>query len=439
MTSNCAALLVVGLCTLGPLFAKAAQSSDLPSLADSPIPECRQLKDYPVFTFEGQRLEETPDIENPDLRHANLAISARCLNWTAAFLDGFTADHPEEYHVQFLKARFQWLTQGAAGAQVMLRVVLQRHPNFTSAKVLLGSIALDSQDVSTASKLLDEVSKEQPTDLWAFIDRLRLEALVAPSPELLTTLRSITRDERFPPSARQQAAITARYSVPNAPQEARDAAFADQMKAKPADPDCVLAQQAMDVIELRSDSAAGIRLIKKYTDGSPCAASPLVKTLLAEAYLLEAAKRASIPTKKNAKYITQARQVLDNDLTSVAQRLAYNPLLNGLLPLISDAIDPTETFHGYTLACNAIFGLNPPVLALALDRGASASSTCENETLMHRLLFMATQSKVPERQAILRLLLEHGAPAEGLDFCSQPGNGDCPQVLLPILQEFASN
>ena len=90
------------------------------------------------------------------------------------------------------------------------------------------------------------------------------------------------------------------------------------------------------------------------------------------------------------------------------------------------------------MLCNALRALNPDSLAAELERGADPSAHCDDDTPVHGLLFMATADNVEERQRILRLLLQHGAAVESLDFCASPDNGDCNKVLLPILQEFES-
>ena len=49
------------------------------------------------------------------------------------------------------------------------------------------------------------------------------------------------------------------------------------------------------------------------------------------------------------------------------------------------------------------------------------------------------KTRVEERQAVLRLLLEYGAPVEGLEYCASPNNGDCSIALLRTLREFANH
>jgi len=425
-----ALLLAVLLLTIGTTHA-----------ANSPgslSTECPQAKDSTTFTFQGHRLTETPDITNPELRLANAALSAHCLDWVESFIQRYRVTFPDDYRLFFLKTRQQWIIFNAPYAQSFAESVLQSHPDFTSAKVLLASMALEYHDLTTAARWLREIEQEQPDDLWAYIDRLRIAAQLAPTKELLATLQAIVSDERFPETARQQAAQTARYEMLGLSQQQRDAVFAEQMKSKPSDADCTLADQAINIIELRLDPKAGVDLIEKYLHKhNPCAATPLLHTVLAEAWLWQAAKLSPIADKSNAALIAKARKELDGDFTPVAQRIAWRTFLNPVLPLIEGAVDPRQTDErGQTVLCNALLALNPDSLAAELERGADPSAPCDHDTPVHGLLFMAATDKVAERQQILRLLLQHGAAVESLDFCASPDNGDCHKVLLPILQEF---
>jgi hypothetical protein len=71
-----------------------------------------------------------------------------------------------------------------------------------------------------------------------------------------------------------------------------------------------------------------------------------------------------------------------------------------------------------------------------LDNRADPNGTCDGKSLVMSVLLKATNQHVSERQDILRWLLVRGARVEGLEFCASHDNGDCAQVLLPILQEF---
>ena len=160
-------------------------------------------------------------------------------------------------------------------------------------------------------------------------------------------------------------------------------------------------------------------------------------TLLAEAYLWQASKIAPTPVPANAALIGKAKKTLRGDLTSVAHRASFRPFLNPLFPLLKGAVDLRQTDeNGYTVLCNAVMALNAPAVEAVLDQGADLSAPCNDYSPVHGVLFTATSEKVRERQAVLRVLLEHGAPVEGLEFCASRDNGDCRDVLLPLLQEF---
>jgi len=303
--------------------------------------ECPQARDSTTFTFQGHRLTETPDITNPELRLANAALSARCFDWVQSFIQRYRVAFPDDYHLFFLTTRQRWIFADAAYGQAFAEAALASHPDFTSVKVLLASMALENHNLATATKWLREVEHEQPDDLWAYIDRLRVAAQLAPTKELLATLQAIVGDERFTENARQQVAQTARYEMLGLTQQQRDAMFEQQMKSSPTDADCTLADQAVSLIELRMDPKAGSDLIEKYLNKhNPCTATPLLHTLLAEAYLWQAAKLAPMPAITNAVLIAKARKEMDGDFTPVAQRITYRPFLNPVLPLIEGAVDP---------------------------------------------------------------------------------------------------
>ena len=53
------------------------------------------------------------------------------------------------------------------------------------------------------------------------------------------------------------------------------------------------------------------------------------------------------------------------------------------------------------------------------------------------MVFMGTVEKIERRQAILRALLEHGAPVTNIDSCRSKDQGNCAQVLLPLLEQYS--
>jgi tetratricopeptide (TPR) repeat protein len=415
------------------------------SLALTPEAEsvrCADVRPGEKFEFQGHALLETPDIDEPDLRLANALLSERCLDQAVQLFTEFATAHPDNYHVFFLKARWQWVVMGAQmgrlRAQVMAETALRGHPDFSSMKVLLASMYIDDQKLEEAAKLLDEVEKLHPEDLWLYMDRLRIEANLVPTPATVTALSAVVADTRFPPSARAQALHTAKYEMSDLSNAQRDAIFEQSMAAGSVN-DCALVGQAEELIEFRGDAAAGARVIEKNLRRSgACLATPDVRAVLAEAYLLEAAKIAPKPTPANATLTRQAKEAVNGDLMRVARRAAARPILAPILPFLKGSMDVRQADdNGYTLICQATMATNPAMVKAQLAEGADPNGQCGvNGSLVKSLLLRATSGQIPEHQLILRSLLERGARVELLDSCADRGNGNCATIYLPILKEF---
>jgi len=99
-----------------------------------------------------------------------------------------------------------------------------------------------------------------------------------------------------------------------------------------------------------------------------------------------------------------------------------------------DVREPDD--DGNTLICSAVIYTNPAMVQAQLSEGADPNGRCGHESLVGRLLLQAATSNFPERQLILRSLLERGARVELLESCTDPGNGNCKDIFYPILKEF---
>jgi hypothetical protein len=226
-------------------------------------------------------------------------------------------------------------------------------------------------------------------------------------------------------------------------QDQRDNAFNSAMDSGGVISDCTLALQAQDIIEMRNEPHEGAQLIERYLGKStPCEATPMVRELLAEAYLLQAAKIAPTPVPANAALVKRAKDVLDGSLTPVALHVATDPPLDPLIPFLKGFVDPKAVDQfGQTALCGAMRAFNPPMVKQALAEHADPNGSCRRdgqESILTSILLMATQEHVAARQEIVRELLTRGARVEGMEGCAKPENGDCYSVLLPILQEFAT-
>ncbi len=402
------------------------------------ITRCATVEPGEKFEFQGHTLLEAPDITEPELRLANALVSERCMEQAARLMTEFGTAHPDNYHVIFVRARFQWMTVGTLQARLLVETALRVHPDFSSLQILLASMFLDDHEPEEAAKLLDRVEKVHPDDLWLYVDRLRIEAGLIPTPTTAKTLSAIIADTHFPPSARGQALNTAKYEMNGLSAAQRDEMFEQAMSSGSVNNDCALADQAEEVIELRGDATAGARLIEKHlrTSGK-CVATPLVRTLLAEAYLLEAAKIAPQPAPANASLIRQAKEAMGGDLAPVVDRVPARLFLAPILPFLNGFMDVRSADeNGETLICQAIAFNNAAMVKALLAQGADPNGRCEHDSLVMSLLLRPTRDKIPEHQLILRSLLERGARVEWLDACASPDNGNCSTAYLPILKEF---
>jgi tetratricopeptide (TPR) repeat protein len=440
MAIDRAALLMAAVLAAGvfetPIGHTAATAS--PREADEPLRHCEQVADAGVIKFQGHTLTEIPDIQDSNLRRANVALSWGCFALSATLVDRFARDNPNDHRPLFLQSRYLWVHENVDQAHALAQKALREHPDFTSMKVLLASMAVGVGDVAEATQLLDEIQAAQPTDMWAYIDRLRIEAMTKPSKRTLATLRAILKDPRFPASARHQAAHTARYELPGVSQAVRDEIFEDELAVSSFVPDCLLANQAIELIEDRMDPVAGAKLLEKYMarDGT-CHATPLARILLAEAYLLQAAKIAPQPTPQNAQLITWAKNAMANDLTPVALRIVDTPQLNPILPLISDSVDHRQVDElGNTVLCNAVIAFNPDSVRAELAQGADPNAKCGAGSAIVILGLMPIQGDAPARQKILRDLLQKGGKVDRRTYCRRGPDKSCEQAFLPIIDEF---
>jgi hypothetical protein len=432
-------LATLGFVVLGCVSATfAAERSDRPSPA-----ECAQVRDGGPIQFKGRNLVEIPDIAEPELRRANALLTSRCFEEAIGIWEDFARRNPDNYHVLFVKARARWIFGDRMSGQMIVGATLHAHPDFASAKVLLASMHIEDHDFVSAAKLLDDVDGSQPDDLWAYIDRLRIEAAVAPTASTADTVAAIMHDTQFPANVRAQALHIAQFELTELTETQRDQLVSSVVADSSVMTDCALSLQAQELIELRNDPRSGAQLIQRYLDKSRRCdeESPTrVRALLAEAYLLEAALVAPGPVSTNAPLVRKAKDALGGNLTPVAMHIASTRDLDRLIPFIRGFVDPHAVDeHGSSALCAAVRAYNPPMVKEALLEHADPNSNCVGsgtDTVLRTILLTATQKYVMERQEMVRELLSRGASVAGMADSCKPGGGDCAIVLLPILKEF---
>jgi hypothetical protein len=155
---------------------------------------------------------------------------------------------------------------------------------------------------------------------------------------------------------------------------------------------------------------------------------------------MEAAKISAGPSAANAALVRRVDRLLNGDYTRLADWVMSRPQGKVLAPFVRATVHPAETDRaGRTAICNAVLQLNAEAVREQLEAGADPNGACGDggETLVGYLVYMATREQVPERRAVLRELLSHGAKPVRVDVCRSPDVGDCREVLLPLLEQYS--
>lgn len=401
---------------------------------------CARIKARRPIRFDGHLLVEAPDLP-PELRLINTLLSEHCSERARQIQNQYLARNTDDYRMSFIAVQQDLMQMETPKGKATAKLVLQQHPDFSSMLELMASVAVTEKDFPRARELLDHIGQLQPDDLGAYADRLRMALAQAPSPALLKQATEIIQNADFPAEIRQELYSQAHYI---APPEEHDKMFAGIMKNPDTASDCILFEQAVVLAEGRNDPQGAARLIEDTLNSAGCTATPRVRILLAEAYLLEAVQLAPLPNGRNAALVEKALRLLNGNLTPLAQRVATrSPTLDPLVPFLKGYTNSrTVDGYGFTSLCTAARYFNATMVTAELENGADPNQICDRSSPVHRLIttpFSTPDRSVPLAQAVLRVLLEHGARIEPQDMasCVNPDNGKiCKEAFLPILQEF---
>lgn len=420
-------------------MAVASPANDLtappPKLDD--VTQCALVQAGKPIKFDGRTLIETPDLP-PELRLINALVTQNCVERARQVQNQYVTEHPDDYRMSFINARIAVMMGDINRGQATEDRVLREHPDFSSMLVLRASLALGTHDYTHAQQMLDQVNKLQPQDLWAYIDDVILQATLTPSPAVFKQVKGIIQNTDFPVNVRKAVYGSTRLMAGLED----DQLFSAMMENPDTASDCVLAERVTVVIEIQKNPQAGASLIEDSVKKSgQCLATPMIRTLLAEAYLLQAAQIAPQPTVQNQALVQKALKLMNGDLTEVARRAApRTPTLDSLAPFFKGNVNSRAVDeYDQTTLCAAVVGLNPAMAKEELENGADANVKCEHFSLVKLVLTRPLdQQHIPQTQAILRLLLAHGAEfdAQAMNSCASLDNPDCGPLLLPILQEF---
>ena len=414
---------------------------DIPMLrvmAGRDAPYCTAVKVSAPVSFRGRTLVEIPDITEPELRLANQLMSAGCFVRAVDGLEAFTRTHPGSRNAQYVVARMSWMKLGTPIAEQVLTQTLAQHNDFASAKVLLAGIRYEQKKVPEAVRLLDEAEPRSPTDLWIYMNRLRIESLRTPTRDLRGRLLEIARSPAFPPNAREEAADIAKRLPNQSAQEYEEVLRARLDIESNLGMPCKAAELAFWLSESQGRYADVIKLLESpRAKAGNCNGLERNRILLAQAYLMEAAKISAGPSPANQSLLKRTDEILNGDYTGLAKHVMSRPQAAKLAPFLAEYVHPDEEDEGGTTAlCNAISQLNVEAVRAQLDAGADPKGRCRHESLVGSLVYMATTDDDQRRRDVLRALLEHGAPVTNIDACRSPTMGDCREVLLPLMEKY---
>lgn len=410
------------------------------AVAETSMEECDQVSVSPPVQFRGKVLEELPDVKDPELRLANQLVSSGCFasayNKVLAYLK---ADRLSTQG-RFLLARIYWVAGATEDVMPLLGGVIYDDPNFVSAKVLLANLAYDQGDFAKVRELLDESEPLAPTDVWIYLNRVRLEARVEPSRALRARLLEMARIPRFPPGVRD-AAVDAGLSLPLQTSQEEEEFMWARIEIKPSN----YAGCSYLALARRLSEAGGrfeqARQLLESPDAiaGGCGQMPMARLLLAQAYLLQAAKVSPGPVPANEYLIDKALIQLEGDLDRLRVYVRGRPQEKTLkrfvvLPPPSEVPDS----QGRTPVCNAVRTLDLEEARRLLFRGVDANGNCDDRSLMGTIMAMAGGDRDHNirQQDILRVLKFRGAwPAESeLARCQNAPGAHCERILLPVLE-----
>lgn len=428
--------LIGALLALWILFSIVPAAADTPPV--KPDVRCQEVRIEKPVLFRGRTLVETPDIMAPDLRLANSLLSHRCRAAAIQLLEKYTKATPTDYRVTFLQARLAWTAGDTDQTQEILTATLREHPDFASAQVLQASLLIEQGQLDKADPLLDSLSLHSPTDLWVFMDGLQLEALRSPSQALRETLLEIDKNPGFPPSAREAASRVGRHLATTRDQfEAYYWADLDYESATPT------ACKIHNLAFLLSEDGGRFEQARALLESpkgraADCMGTEGNRVLLAQTYLMEAARISAVPSAANAALVSKAHEILGGDWSGLARHIIGRPQFGVLQPFIASGMAPDEVDQGsHTQICNAVMQSNAPAVQAQLDLGADPNGQCEGYSLIGLIVMSTGREASVARQAVVRLLRGAGAKVTPLDIerCSNPDNGrGCARDLLPLLQ-----
>ena len=439
---NAACLIVLGLSW--PAIAPRAQDVD-----ETPA-SCRAVDPDARVRFLGRGLRDATGLAAADARrrHAGLA-RGDCAELAASDIGQRIAGNPDDLEMAFLEARTDALAGRRPVAERRVDALLERSPQLQPAQVLKATLLLDREQRAEARGWIARAVAANPDDLRAAFLQLRADALDAPKGDGAGKLAKVMKDANMPPDLREEAQATLLY-LTALDIDRKESALREGLKFESQTPRWTKAIALARLLAEEAGKPAQAREVAQGViddEAAPADAHHEARVLVAEAWLLDAAKIDPTPTARNAEQVANAKAAVDGDMVPVAGRVRRYHDLAALMPFVADVEDPEARGpDGLTLLCRGAQLLEPTKVRRALESGAAVDGECSGSTALAYVVRQGPGFWSPKTD-ILTLLLAAGADPDpklypgssftAISFCAESLPG-CPDALLPLLKDAAA-
>lgn len=437
----------VGASALFALLLLAAAAA--PISAQVAPADCAQVQPNQAMEFFGQKVLDTPGLKSVQARRINAQLGrGECMAMARESLATLLAEQPDDAELNYLDARSDALAGENEVAERKLQAVLETQPGMAPARVLQASLLLDREQRVQARAMLAEASANQPDDLRAAFQLLRVRALDEPKGKGVGLLFQVLRDDALPPDLRETAQVTLLY-ITALDLGQKESALRESLRFQSQTPRWDKANNLARLLAEESGKTEEARTHLQAVLAEPLApaeAQTLARVLVAETWLLDAAKIDPAPSARNADLIAKAAAQVDGNLVPLAGRIRKYHDLSALRPFVAGVKDADERgSDGLTSLCRATQLLDVERVRQALEAGAVVDGECSGST---PLAFLVRQGPgfFDRKRPILLALLEAGAAPDpklypgssytAMTFCAEALPG-CQVALLPTLNTYA--
>jgi len=433
---------LIALCLLALGWQPVAHAQDVPAA-------CSQVQPDAPVAFFGDKLVDTPSLKSAQARRINAQMGrGECLATAREGLGTLLAETPDDAELNYLDARSDALAGEGEVAERKLQALLEANPGMHSARVLQASLLLDREQRVQARALLSEAAATQPDDLRAAFQLLRVRALDEPKGKGVGELFKVLRDDSLPPDLRETAQVTLLY-ITALDLRQKESALRESLRFESQTPRWDKANNFARLLAEESGKTdeARTHLQSVLADSSATdRAKSLARVLMAETWLMDAARIDPAPSARNAELVAKASAQVDGNLVPLAGRIRKYHDLSALRPFVAGVKDADERgSDGLTSLCRATQLLDVEGVRKALEAGAAVDGECSGSTA---LAFVVRQGPgfYERKRPMLQALLEAGAAPNpklypgssytAMSFCAEALPG-CQDALLPMLNTYA--